>query len=163
MKKLRLILFEECIRNCEGCCNKDWHLDTLEKETLFTGYDEIMLTGGEPMLRPLLVMDTAINIREKTKAKIYMYTAKIDNYYKILAVLHYIDGITVTLHEQTDADDFIYLNGILSRYKLNKSFRLNVFKGIDISSMNTSNWKVKSEIEWIYKCPLPKNEILKKL
>lgn len=163
MKKLRLILFEECDRDCEGCCNKDWHLDTLERETDFTGYDEIMLTGGEPMLRPLIVMDTAINIRKKTNAKIYMYTAKINNYYEILAVLHYINGITVTLHEQQDIPDFNWLNSILSRYELDKSFRLNVFKNVDISNIDTSIWKVKYEIEWIDKCPLPKNEVLKRL
>jgi len=29
MKKLRLLLFPDCNRNCAGCCNNDWDLDLL--------------------------------------------------------------------------------------------------------------------------------------
>lgn len=46
MKKLRLLLHEECNRNCKGCCNKDWDLNALEIEDDFTDYDEILITGG---------------------------------------------------------------------------------------------------------------------
>lgn len=63
MKKLRLLLFKECHRGCEGCCNKDWDLKSLLKADNFLPYDEILLTGGEPMLDPLLVIDAAERIR----------------------------------------------------------------------------------------------------
>ena len=28
-EKLRLLLFEECDRDCPGCCNRDWDLRSL--------------------------------------------------------------------------------------------------------------------------------------
>ena len=49
MKKLRLLFTQICNRRCEGCCNKDWELDKLEQVSHFN-YDEILLTGGEPLL-----------------------------------------------------------------------------------------------------------------
>ena len=44
-----------------------------------------------------------------------------------------------------------------------KSLRLNIFKGIDYSSIDTSLWDIKDNIEWIKNCPLPKNEVFQKL
>ena len=40
-KKLRLLVTENCNRNCEGCCNKDWDLSSLEVCTSYKGYDEV--------------------------------------------------------------------------------------------------------------------------
>ncbi|MBU1087771.1 MAG: hypothetical protein KKD05_09695, partial [Candidatus Omnitrophica bacterium] len=57
MKKLRLLLFTECNRNCNGCCNNDWDLKSLLNEHLFKEYSEILLTGGEPMLHPELILE----------------------------------------------------------------------------------------------------------
>jgi organic radical activating enzyme len=168
-KSLRLLLFEECNRDCPGCCNKDWDLNSLESETSYEDYDEIILTGGEPMLRPGFVIDVVEELRRKTDAKIYMYTAKVDRLISILAVLKILDGITVTLHTKKDINSFKRFNECLDYHRekgfddyINKSFRLNVFKGIDISDIDTSAWKVKSGIKWIKNCPLPANEVFKK-
>jgi len=162
MKKLRLLLFKDCKRNCSGCCNKDWDLKSLKKVKSFKGYDEIILTGGEPMLKPAFVIGTALKIRSKTNAKIYMYTANVDDVVDVLAVLFHIDGVTVTLHEQNDVLSFWYLNKILLKYNIIKSFRLNVFKGISLHDVDLSLWNVKTDIEWIKNCPLPKGEVFKK-
>ncbi len=76
MKKLRLILFKACDRNCECCCNKDFDIDSLPIERNFKDYDLIMLTGGEPMLNVLKVMFAIDSIRaQNNKANIYLYTA----------------------------------------------------------------------------------------
>lgn len=165
MKKLRLLLFEKCNRKCVGCCNEDWNLKNLEQERQFSDYDEIFLTGGEPMLNPRMVIDIAILIRKVSKAKIYLYTAKVDKRFEILAVLNFIDGITLTLHEQNDVEDFEWLNFWLEDAKLDKSFRLNIFKGVVLPyiTYTTNIWKVKKDIEWIKNCPLPKDEIFKRL
>lgn len=169
MRSLRLLLFEECNRACPGCVNKDWDLNALEVETSFDGYDEIILTGGEPMLRPDLVIDVVEEIRKKTDTKIYMYTAKVDKLISILSVLKILDGITVTLHNKGDLKAFKKFNELLDYCRKNKfgdyidkSFRLNVFKGIDITDIDTSAWKVKSEIKWIRDCPLPVHEVFKR-
>jgi len=48
MKKLRFLLWEDCNKQCSGCCNKQFDLDNLLKvsSTEFQSYDEIELTGG---------------------------------------------------------------------------------------------------------------------
>ena len=61
MKKLRLLLFTDCNRNCEGCCNNDFDLNALKVETDFRQYDKIFLTGGEPMIAPAIVINTIEN------------------------------------------------------------------------------------------------------
>lgn len=165
MKKLRLLLWNDCNRNCPGCCNNDWNLDALEKTTNFKGYSEIILTGGEPMLKPLSVTHVCQEIRLQTTAKIYMYTAKVNDLTMVNMVLKYIDGITLTLHTKNDVFDFKKLNNyIMCRLGLeNKSLRLNVFKGINMGSINLSKWKVRDNIEWMKDCPLPEGEVFKRL
>ena len=159
-KKLRLVLFERCNRNCDGCCNKDWDLKSLPVETNFTGYHEVLLTGGEPMLRPMLVIHVAKLIRKKQPdTRIYLYTAKTDPWAELLAVLHYIDGLCVTLHDQSDVDPFLSFSRILGDVALTKSLRLNVFSGVKIHKL--SLWKTK-RVQWIKNCPLPKGEVLKR-
>lgn len=166
--KLRLLLFEECNRNCEGCCNKDWNLKNLPGVGLFTGYKEIILTGGEPMLRPQLIKSMVRLIRFDTNAPIYVYTAKVDDLHDALSVLNKLDGMTVTLHEQSDVKPFLLFNDAVldlnNQYGefWNKSLRLNVFKGIKFGA-DLSLWDVKKEVEWIKNCPLPEDEVFMRL
>uniref|UniRef100_A0A6H2A3H0 Putative iron-sulfur binding domain containing protein n=1 Tax=viral metagenome TaxID=1070528 RepID=A0A6H2A3H0_9ZZZZ len=164
MKKLRLIIFKECNKSCIGCCNKDWDLKNLPIETDFSQYDEILLTGGEPMLVPLSIIRTIKRIRHANKtAKIYLYTAKTYPPLDLLSVLNFLDGITVTLHEQWDVEEFRFFNNIITGSEITKSFRLNIFKGIDIKNLNLSKWIIKNNMTWIKNCPLPKGEVLKRL
>jgi organic radical activating enzyme len=128
----------------------------------FKGYDEIVITGGEPLLVPLRVLNLVQKIRGQTDAKIYMYTAMLDSTFLVLAVLSQLDGITVTLHEQDDVYDFHRLDDSLTKFDAeNKSLRLNVFKGIDYGTPK-ANWVIKDNIDWIKNCPLPENEVLMK-
>jgi len=160
MKKLRLLLFEECNRNCFFCCNNDWNLNRLNKPKNYKDYEEILLTGGEPFLHPEIIAKTVEEIRsQNNKAKIYIYTAYVKNVIDVLAILNIVDGITLTLHEREDVGSFIILNNIIRRYKItNKSFRLNVFKGISLQGIDTTMWIIKDNIVWIKNCPLPINE-----
>ena len=165
MKKLRLLLFEECDRACEGCCNKDWDLASLEVEKDFRDYDLIMLTGGEPMLNPQTILRAARRIRETTRAPIILYTAMVRKPETLLIVVNQLDGMTLTLHGQEDVEDFKFLNGMIlkgGRLIGNKSLRLNVFKGVDLTGIDLSRWQVKPDIEWIKNCPLPGDEVLKR-
>ncbi len=164
MKKLRLLLFEECDRRCPGCCNKDWDLNKLPVVRSYKGYDIISLTGGEPLLLPLLVKNTIIKIRRETNALIYLYTTRTAPITDFLHMLYHVDGICVTLHEQTDVPPFLVLNDELY-FALpdGKSMRLNIFKGIDIGKNDISKWKVKRDIEWIKNCPLPEDEVFMRL
>jgi pyruvate formate-lyase activating enzyme-like uncharacterized protein len=144
-----------------GCCNKDWNLKELPETDNFSGYTEIMLTGGEPLLRPEFVKQTVRQIRNQTNTKIYLYTAKTDNTADFLSVLNDINGICLTLHEQKDVETFKKLN--LKMETQNKSLRLNIFEGIDIEGIDLSKWIVKSDIKWIKNCPLPLDEVFMRL
>ena len=163
-KKLRLLLFKACNRRCPGCCNQYWDLDNLEVCTSFKGYDEILLTGGEPMLKPDLVEIVIKMIRlENPKAKIYMYTAKIDTVH-IHYILKLIDGLTLTLHNQKDVKPFmdLYLHHYPVRKRL--SLRLNVFKEVKLPPyLELKDWNVKDNMVWEIGCPLPDGEVLMKL
>lgn len=162
MKKLRLLLREECDRSCKGCCNKDWSLSDLPIATDFRGYDLIMLTGGEPMLDAKHVIDTANRIRDVNfTTEIVLYTAKTNRPLELIGLLVFLDGVTITLHEQKDVklfDEFnqLYMNTGIPYCPRNH--RLNVFCGVDISGIDTEGWQVKKDIEWIKNCPLPEDE-----
>ena len=163
-KKLRLLLTQACNRKCPRCCNNDWDLNSLEKETDYSQYDLIMLTGGEPMLFPDLIEKVVKEIRETSTAKIYVYTAKVDNVTEVIRVLNLVDGLTVTLHEQKDVahfKDLYYLLEVLECFH-KKSLRLNIFKEVYFPLNVLPLWKVKDNIEWIRHCPLPTGEVFMK-
>lgn len=165
MKILRLLLFEECNRACPGCCNKDWDLKNLPVfDGDFTPFDQVILTGGEPMLKPQVVIDVAKRVPRGIP--VYVYTAKVDDFLAVEHVLDYVDGLTVTLHEQSDVEPFIRLKTELywceERYG-NKSLRLNVFEGVQLEFLTYDMWKIKSDIVWIKDCPLPNEEVFMRL
>jgi len=164
IKKLRLLLFSECDRSCRGCCNKDWDLTALPECTDYTGYDEIILTGGEPLLRPDLVRRTIHEILAQTEAPIYLYTAKVNGPAIFERILALLDGVTLTLHSRKDVKEFKILNNYLLQTQLpGKSLRLNVFAGISLTGIDLSLWTVKKNIKWIKDCPLPVEEVFMRL
>lgn len=160
MKKLRLLLFTDCDRKCPGCCNNDWDLAALPECTSYAGYDEVLITGGEPLLRPKLVQDVIWQIRQQNPStRIYVYTAKLFPVGAAMNILRIADGVTVTLHEQSDVGQFGFFNAGLPEYLImRRSLRLNVFKGVDLN-LNTDGWVVKRDLEWQKDCPLPADEI----
>ena len=159
--KLRLLLLKECNRKCRGCCNKDWDLDALPVCNDFTPYSEFLLTGGEPLLDTVWASIVIRQIRNQNKSPIYLYTAKSDNFYDFVNMLILVDGITLTLHNQKDAENFKQLQSglIAGGYLQGRSLRLNVFKGVSLKDINTWQWKIKKNITWIKDCPLPTNEV----
>ena len=162
-KKLRLLLFSKCNRRCVGCCNQQWDLEALPVCDTYTGYDEVMLTGGEPMLDPQLVIQTAREIRLEHDGPIWVYTAKIDNPISVYGVLLEVDGMCVTLHEQRDVSVFRNLLTWLPPAILKqRSMRLNVFAGVNIENIDVGDWDVKYNIEW-KNGPLPEGEMFMRL
>lgn len=165
MSKLRLLTTRKCNRTCEGCCNTTWDLASLPIIEDFTEYSEILLTGGEPMMNPDDIILTSAEIRKDNPyARIYMYTAKTTPVWNLLAMLLYVDGITLTLHTPEDEVPFMYLcthlHNIQSTVMQHKSMRLNVFKGVSIPKWTYKYWnRVKDDMEWIVDCPLPEDEV----
>ena len=174
MKKLRLLVTDICFNDCDGCCNKDWDLDSLEIEDDFSQYDEILITGGEPMLFPIYVELLATKLKKESNAKIYIYSSMFSPM-DVLNVLSIVDGMTITMHTQDDANLFkanwklfTEMNhnrrkSKLSHIKLSeKSIRVNVFKGVKLPNIS-SHIKFKRDVVWIKDCPLPKDEVFKKI
>ncbi len=171
METLRLIITRKCNRSCHGCCNnqeqfKDENIETVTLCT-FLLVDQVIITGGEPLLFATETIRLA-EILKKDGKQVIVYTAFGKNYAAIEKLLEIVDGITLTLHDQSDVDHFRFLNFHLLQYKRwlqdnNKSLRLNVFKGIDLNTVNLSLWKIKDNIEWVEDCPLPENEIIRKI
>lgn len=160
MKKLRLLVTPECNRNCEGCCNKEWNLEALPACTSYEGYDEIILTGGEPMLYPRRVQNIIHQIKsENPTAKIILYSAHQEKLLQHSLMLEHIDGITLTLHTRDDAMKFAMMNEMLLSIEFgHMNLRLNVFKECDYEP-HLIMWNVKNNIEWIKDCPLPQDEV----
>jgi len=158
--KLRLLLWPDCNRACPGCCNKNWDLDRLQVAENYLGFDEVILTGGEPMLKPSLVIAAAAEVRQECVAgAIYVYTAKVDDVYWAREVLEHVDGFTVSLHQQEDLAAWQRFDAALSsRHYYTKSLRLNVFEGIRMPSQLPLWWHVKTAVKWLDPCPLPAGE-----
>lgn len=176
MKTLRLLVTENCNRNCDGCYNKQFDIPNLPEVSSLeelSQYDEIILTGGEPMLYPVATIALVSKIKVTyPKKTVYVYTADITNITQVMSLLNVSDGITVTLHEPKDLEDFYafnkYLRLVIPAIK-QKSLRLNVFSDIKVDTTwhdmdeVMSLWKIKDNITWIKNCPLPENETFKKL
>jgi organic radical activating enzyme len=137
-------------------------LNSLPVENDFNKYDEIYLTGGEPLLFIKQLLDFRANLTKP----VFVYTAMVCNYLDIAILIDVFDGITLTLHDTNDYSDFMFLDAYLNAYsdkrKLKlKSLRLNVFRGVQ--TPETDNWIIKDNIEWIKNSPLPENEVFMRL
>lgn len=172
-RKLRLLVTTECPNKCPMCCNNSWDFDKLPV-VKHLDYDEIMITGGEPLLfisKMYALINAIKNIHPvlypgKEIPKIYIYTSRCSMY--VLLSVWNADGFVLTPHNKQDVGFFIKFNDFLlsSSQKVNgKSLRLNLFK--DIREMlpediDLSLWKVK-DIEWIKDCPVPQGEDFRRL
>ena len=159
MKILRLLITKDCNRSCGGCCNKQWNLETLPIVKSFDGYDQIILTGGEPLMDSKL-LNTVYILKGlfAVQAEIYVYTAHARN---VNSILNHVDGVTLTLHEQKDLIEFRELNEFLLKRPAyhGLSLRLNVFREVKLPfDLDLNLWKVKRNIDWIEDCPLPTDE-----
>lgn len=101
--KARVLITTKCNRRCRGCCNKTMvkGVKKVSFEDLFN-YDEIIITGGEPML----MADRAVEMLHRLrlggyKGKIWLYTAfahRLERYWAVKMLIDEVDGITFTLH-----------------------------------------------------------------
>jgi hypothetical protein len=133
-------------------------LSTLPVATDYSQYDEIMLTGGEPLLHPHILRSIIFDIKEQAPdAKLYVYTAKVDWLYPLLNVLSAVDGMTITLHTEPDVFDFQLLAHKL--YVSGKSMRLKVCEGLPMPIVPRLEkfWSV-SRFSWMADSPVPEGE-----
>jgi len=185
--KLRLIVTEDCPRNCAGCCNQDHALSSLpplhvrNMPEVLEDCEMVMLTGGEPMLRPLTLDRIITEIRHnKPDIPIYVYTAgptpesfrlsmeKQAAASTYFAVSDKVDGFTYTIHEPEDIAPFASLLRAGVFRPEAQSLRLNVFGTISEEDFPADlrkahalhDWAIKWNMQWIEDCPLPEGELL---
>jgi len=140
MNKTRILITKKCKRNCSYCANNFYNtLDTIDFEGL-KKYDEIILTGGEPMDFPIQTYYLIKSIRERyLNKKIYLYISRYD--VMLEDILNFIDGITYTIHKDVSCEDihqYIDFTYLLNDYKKhnptlykNKSFKLVWISSLD--------------------------------
>jgi hypothetical protein len=176
MTKARVIVTTRCNRNCENCCNKE---EVFNNHKVITdvrdllSYDEIMITGGEPMLIPGEVIHLLIELREhfKYQKPIYLYTAYYNHstlfgYYR--QIFRYLDGLQYTVHNEATDREIIELRQMSDLVRLfgngNSSLRLSIdsrlYDRYDFSNIDFSGWSVVRKMKWMLNCPLPKGEEL---
>lgn len=161
-----MLVTKKCNRSCDGCCNKDWDLDSLPICESFSGYDQIMITGGEPTLDPYKLYLLARDIRDANpRAQLILYTA---NPIAVNLFINFFDAITLTLHDKSDVDEFLKTNIMLCDLyvggMLSCNLRLNTFvKNIPYDKNHYHGiWDVRY-MQWIKDCPLPKDEVFMRL
>ncbi len=175
-RKLRLVVTDRCHNACPMCCNNRFDLSTLPIVEHWD-YDEIMITGGEPMLFPNEVYHLLSTLRQQAEytsftPKLYLYTAlpKMSGYagyYHFVNILDKLDGVVVTPHTVKDVEEFKRINAQIlcakDRFR-EKSLRLNIFPEVKkyLEAVDLSVWQIK-EIQWIKDCPVPDGEDLRRI
>jgi hypothetical protein len=179
-KKLRLLVTAKCHNECPLCYNKQFDLGTLPIVDRWD-YEEIMITGGEP-LSSLKKVRFLINLIESVKiiqqaqgfpvSKFYVYTAT-RHTHLLFKILRYVDGITYTPHNAKEMDVMNEFTLCMMRTRKNlahgKSFKLNLFskdyeafESVHMLQPMREFWEVK-KIEWLKECPLPEGEDFKRI
>ena len=111
-KTARVIFTFDCNRRCVGCCNESMSLMSEARVICSTndlvGYDEVVITGGEPLLYPDALIDFIQNVRSANpKAKIYLYTATMPPHkpFFIPLLMSLLNGIQYTIHAEAIQTD----------------------------------------------------------
>lgn len=168
-KNARLIVTLKCRRSCSYCCNNYKSLAQLRQPitdvSSLAQYDEVLITGGEPMQNPARTMRILQLLREQnSKQVVYLYTALYS--LEVVAFLRLVDGIHYTLHAEADYLDiagFERFQSHLYSSGAKKSHRLYV--NPELVGYVPVNPRLWSRIEfkpWIDEahCSLPPNEEL---
>ena len=143
-------------------------------EDLFK-YEEICITGGEPMLMSERVVEMIHRLRlQGYTGKIWLYTAssrKLKSYWACKMLIDAVDGITYTIHHgkmetvKRDLTDLRHLDTYLKESdRSGKSDRLyidsRVFNQDYVDSLSYG-WAVVKSLKWsMDDCPLPEGEEL---
>lgn len=106
MKKVaRLIITKKCHLSCDGCANtyKSIMKHAIKIDALYdlpNDLDEIMITGGEPMLYPNETLKIVQILRGKyPSAGLFLYTTLFSK--DLIWMLNYFDGMNFTVHWPT--------------------------------------------------------------
>lgn len=168
MRKARVLITLKCHRQCPYCCNNyadiKAQMRRIKNLDSVCNYDEVMITGGEPMQYPKKVMGVIHQLRKQNpNAPMYLYTA----YYSVFIypITRLVDGIHYTLHANSTSYDLIGFRNfqhLIGKYP-EKSFRLYIHPEVKHKITIIPNlWKRVEVKPWMPEgeCPLPEGEEL---
>ena len=171
MKIARLIVTWACRRDCDNCCNKMPGLRESAKPCSVADlkdYDQVLITGGEPMLYPAQVLKLIRQLRSQRTAaeqKVFLYTALYTP--ELRQLVPELDGVHFTLHyplKRGDVQGFYMFQDHIGYLDKGKSFRLYIEPRITKSITIVPNVWSRLEVKpWLTECSLPDGETLLKL
>ena len=130
-KTARVIITFGCDRACEYCVNKYAYIINqavrIKDLNQLIGFDEIVITGGEPLLYIERTRNILMNLEYGMvpNVKKYLYTAIFNP--NMHMIIDYLDGITYTVHTDHDEDQLAFDNfEDFIRIHNNKSYRLAI-------------------------------------
>lgn len=169
-KTARVIVTLDCNRKCPGCCNNKLPEHRIvHNDADLMKYQEIVITGGEPMLIPGKVLEFVNRMWAKGyRGKMYMYFSYWNGKGISKEILKELDGFTFILHAECTDVDIIALENLSNSGLLqNKDFssRLiidkRVYERYDLSNINFMRWSIIRKFEWKEMCsPIPNEDLL---
>lgn len=168
-KTARLIVTYHCKRKCPGCCNQqEQTVSRVSDIKELLKYQEVIITGGEPMLLASEVIYFIEELREVGfQGKIFMYTSWWNGKEISKSVLKLLNGITFTLHNEANDKDIMELKSLSnSGYLQDKNFNSRLFidgrlfEKYDFSNINLNRWDVIRKLQWKDKCEPAEHEDL---
>ena len=167
MKKAMLIVTRECHRHCRNCCNdlpanqKYWNaadvLHGTDDISCLAGYDEVRLTGGEPLLYEETVGALLHFLRNQNKDQdLYLYTSICTPH--VENMLTVLQGVTFSMHHPLKVDDHIHLHLMhnLALRHQDVSFRLSIDPAISAQlPIYPTRWSQIKTTPMLEECPPP--------
>ena len=162
-KKLRLLITPDCNRNCPQCCNKNFDLDALPQIAQadeFKKYDEIALTGGEPLLVYDKLRETIMYLREygDYQGPLHLYTAMPGHEH--IVELAKITNLIITIHDKNAMIDMLDAWTLLEKIPI-RYMRVKLAPAVHQYYAMMDNLLYGCDVEcfdWIEDCPLPGGE-----
>ncbi len=164
----RVIVTYKCNRSCPGCCNTHENsVRKIEDINELLKYDEIVITGGEPMLIKEKLFHFLLQLRNmEYNGKIYMYTAFWNHGIYSHEILDTLDGITFTIHAEATKQDIVsfkQLSNIIG-FKPHLNSRLfidsRLFTHPEALQRRVSMWDENRKLEWKDECKPAEHEEL---
>lgn len=167
LRTARVVVTWRCKRECRYCVNHSEKIRALVrkvnvKAVNWRQYDQVLITGGEPLLVPDVVHGLIDRVRNQTSVPdIYMYTALWTEF--SWDIVQKIDGTNYTVHRPVDKNSLRRAQIDLSLLHERNSNRLMLDPDIvDDLKIRPTLWKEIRIKRWRPEdeCVLPDNEEL---
>jgi hypothetical protein len=171
LNKARVITTLSCTRSCRYCSNFNPNITksivTLKDLRDLSSFDEINISGGEPILFPDKLFNLVSRLKLiNSRARYYLYISTFRDKQDIETALYLFDGIQYTIHDillKDDIEKFEAFQSLAVKYST-KSYRLALSPVLNTPlSVIPSIWSVIKIKRWFNYQQItspPDNEIL---